>query len=310
MTETNTQTPLILEIKGNSLDDGPGIRSVVFYKGCPLSCTWCHNPESKKAVQEISFDARTCIGCGTCREVCPRGALSPDNPVYIDRQKCDLCFLCVDACPSGALSRVGIPMSVDEILAALLPDKPFFDNSGGGVTLSGGEPTLYMDFTGSLLAELRENHIQTLVETCGYFDLDRFMDRIYPHVDILYFDIKLMDEAAHKQYCGVSNRRILENFRCLAETAGTDGKHLLPRSPLIPGITDTDDNISAIAGYLKALGVNEAALLAYNPLWHEKTNKIGAPDPYKDDSIMTTFAENAVLDRCRRIYTDAGISPV
>ena len=144
MATDEIKTPLIMEIKGNSLDDGPGIRSVVFYKGCPLSCVWCHNPESKKASMEISFDANICIDCGSCRDVCPQKALARQNRFYIDRSKCTLCFLCVDACPSGALDKVGKTMYVDEIIKKILPDKPFFDTSGGGVTLSGGEPTLYM----------------------------------------------------------------------------------------------------------------------------------------------------------------------
>ena len=151
MTENAVKGPLILDIKGNSLDDGPGIRSVVFYKGCPLSCVWCHNPESKKSSVEISFDAETCINCGNCREVCPEYALDQGNPYYIDRNRCTLCFACVEACPSGALKRVGETMSIDRVLTKVLPDRPFFDASGGGVTLSGGEPTMYMEFTGQLL---------------------------------------------------------------------------------------------------------------------------------------------------------------
>ncbi|MDY6904666.1 MAG: glycyl-radical enzyme activating protein [Thermodesulfobacteriota bacterium] len=304
------KTPLILEIKGNSLDDGPGIRSVVFFKGCPLSCVWCHNPESKKAVREISFDANVCVGCGTCREICSSNALSPGSPGYIDRDRCDLCFACVDACPSGALARVGLFMSVDDILATVLPDKPFYDSSDGGVTLSGGEPTLYMDFTAQLLQALKGNGIQTLVETCGHFDPDRFMERIYPHTDIIYFDIKLIDQAAHNRYCGISNTTILNNFKRLVHAATRDGKSMLPRTPLIPGITDTDTNIQQIADYLDSLGIKKAALLAYNPLWHEKTDKIGARDPYKNDSTLTTFADQSAMDRCRRIYNNAGITPV
>ena len=138
--------PLILDIKGNSLDDGPGIRSVIFFKGCPLACTWCHNPESKRFEAEISFDAKACIGCDACLSACPQDALSRDNPFFIDRRRCDLCFRCIDACHSGALSRVGQEMGIAEIVARVLDYKPFYDTSGGGVTLSGGEPTVYMDF--------------------------------------------------------------------------------------------------------------------------------------------------------------------
>jgi pyruvate formate lyase activating enzyme len=308
MTQSEIRSPLILEIKGNSLDDGPGIRSVVFYKGCPLSCVWCHNPESKKASVEISFEPKVCIDCGSCRDICPEGALSKENPFYINRSKCTLCFLCVDACPSGALDRVGKTMSVDDIIKKMLPDKPFFDTSGGGVTLSGGEPTLYMDFTSQLLKSLQQSNIHTLLETCGFFDLDKFMDKIYPYLDTIYFDIKIMDSEAHKKYCGVPNEKILDNFTQLYQKASLDGKIVLARTPLIPDITDTESNIRGIAAFLKSLNITEAALLAYNPLWHEKSDKVGVNDPYKNNKAMSSFTDNAVTEKCKAIFMEAGIN--
>jgi pyruvate formate lyase activating enzyme len=307
MTQNETRTPLILEIKGNSLDDGPGIRSVVFYKGCPLSCVWCHNPESEKAVVEISFDAKLCVDCGACRDICPAGALARDNRFYINRSKCTLCFLCVDACPSGALDRVGKTLSVDNIIKKILQDKPFFDTSGGGVTLSGGEPALYLEFTSRLLKALKQHNINTLLETCGYFDPGKFMDTLYPYLDIIYFDIKLIDSIAHKKYCGLPNERILDNFKQISSAATKDNKILLPRTPLIPDITDTEANIGGIAAFLKNLHITEAALLAYNPLWHEKSDKIGVDDPYNKSKTMTSFSENSVVDRCKDIFANAGI---
>ncbi|PKN52957.1 MAG: glycyl-radical enzyme activating protein [Deltaproteobacteria bacterium HGW-Deltaproteobacteria-13] len=302
------KTPLILEIKGNSLDDGPGIRSVVFYKGCPLSCVWCHNPESKKSSVEIAFDGKVCVNCGACRDVCPEKALSPDNKYYIDRSRCNLCFLCVDACPSGALDKVGKKMSVENIMKKILPDKPFFDTSGGGVTLSGGEPTLYMEFTSQILRALKQHNIHTLLETCGLFDMKRFMDMLYPYLDIIYFDIKIIDSMAHEKYCGVSNEKILDNFMQLSKKAANDGKILLPRTPLIPDMTDSESNIRGIAAFLKSLNITEAALLAYNPLWHEKSDKVGVDDPYKNVKIMTSFRDNTVLERCKAIFADTGIN--
>jgi pyruvate formate lyase activating enzyme len=301
------RTPLILEIKGNSLDDGPGIRSVVFFKGCPLSCVWCHNPESKKTGPEISFDPKTCVDCGTCRKVCPEKALSTDNPGYINRQRCTLCFLCVDACPSGALSRVGQALTVAQVLEKILPDKPFFDASRGGVTLSGGEPTLFAEYAGDLLAALKKENIHTLLETCGLFDFDRFMHLLYPSLDAVYFDIKIHDDSTHRKYCGVSNKKILENFEKLLPIAETDGKVLLPRTPLIPGITDGEENLKAIAAYLSRLGVKEAALLAYNPLWHEKTDKIGCDNSCRNDTAMTRFMPGEAVARCREIFNGYGI---
>ncbi|GAB6097952.1 glycyl-radical enzyme activating protein [Desulfatiferula olefinivorans] len=299
--------PLILDIKGNSLDDGPGIRSVVFFKGCPLSCVWCHNPESRKAGPELSFDANVCVGCGDCRTVCPTGALSRDLPGQIRRELCRLCFACADVCPSGALTRVGQVLSVDDIMARVLPDLPFFKVGGGGVTVSGGEATLHMDFLHDLLSALKSQGIHTLLETCGQFDLARFMDRIYPLIDTIYYDIKIMDPRAHKRFCGVLNDRILANFKALAERARADQKDLLSRTPLVPGITDTDDNLFAVAAFLKAQGIGRTALLDYNPLWHDKIDTLGAKDPYKHDTALSSFADRTVRRRCQKIFDEAGI---
>jgi pyruvate formate lyase activating enzyme len=307
MKNGSTKTPLVLEIKGNSLDDGPGIRTVVFFKGCPLSCVWCHNPESKKSMPEISFDANACVNCGTCRELCPEHALSPENRYYIDRNKCTMCLLCAKDCPSGALAAVGRKMPVETILEKILPDRPFFETSGGGATLSGGEPALHMDFVSLLLGELKQHGIHTLIETSGYFSLDEFMEKLYPFLDTIYFDIKIMDSGAHIKYCGVPNEKILGNFRHIFAAASRDGKRVIPRTPLVPGITDTRENIRRIADFLKCLGVSEAALLAYNPLWHDKCRKVGAMDPYSESREMSSFPEREILERCRAVFAENGI---
>ena len=299
--------PLILDIKGNSLDDGPGIRSVVFFKGCPLSCVWCHNPESIKPSVEISFDPAECIDCGQCREICPENALSAQNPGYIDRKRCTLCFECVDPCPSGALEKVGTGMTVEDILSRVMPDKPFFDTSGGGVTLSGGEPALYMPFTSELLKAFKENGVHTLIETCGQFDRGSFMDMIYPYVDMIYYDIKIIDSDEHKRYCGTGNEKILSNFTEIHRTAEGDKKTVLPRTPLIPGITDTDKNIRGIAEFLKKQNIRKAALLEYNPLWRDKCEKVGIDDPFADNTLMDSFADRSELKRAESIFAENGI---
>ena len=269
------QKPLILDIKCNSLDDGPGIRSVVFFKGCPLSCIWCHNPESKRAYQEISYDTKECIGCGKCREVCPANALSADNRYYIDRDKCNLCFRCADVCPSKAISRVGVEYDDDELLKKLLSDKPFYDVSGGGVTLSGGEATLCTEYVGNLAKKLHENGIKVLLETCGQFDYTMAEQYLLPYLDDIYMDIKLLDREEHKKYCGVYNDTILENFARLYGDKEKYSYSLLPRIPLIPGITDTEENLTAIADFMKKTGVIKTDLLPYNPTWYSKNEKIG-----------------------------------
>lgn len=267
--------PLILEIKGNSLDDGPGIRSVVFFKGCPISCIWCHNPESKNPYSELSYDASKCINCGECQKVCTINAIAGYKTIDIDRKKCNLCFACVDVCPSKALTRVGFSMSVNEITERVLKDKEFYNVSGGGVTLSGGEPTMFPVFIGQLLSKLKENKIHTLLETCGQFKLSLIKKHILPFIDLIYYDLKLIDSDRHRKYCGVSNHNILGNFKSLYGLSQKMDFILIPRTPLIPDITDTEENLMGIAEFLSEIGVREAHLLPYNPLWYEKEEKLG-----------------------------------
>ena len=302
------KAPLILEIKGNALDDGPGIRSVVFFKGCPLSCTWCHNPESKRIEPEIGFEAGQCVACDTCIGVCPQNALSRDNPFFVDRTRCTLCFACTDACPSGAFTRIGTPMTVDEIVARVVRDKPFYDTSGGGVTLSGGEPTLFMEFAARLAKALKAAGISVLLETCGLFDLARFDEVLYPWLDEIYFDIKLMDADAHARYCGVPNTAILKNFKALYSRMADGGIPVTPRTPLIPGITDAAENISAIADFLTTCGVRTARLLPYHPLWQEKNMKIGINPQTSGNPAMQKWLDNRRLAECRSIFEAAGLT--
>ena len=232
------KVPLILEIKGNSLDDGPGIRSVIFFKGCPLSCVWCHKPESKNPGPEISFDQNACIRCNTCMDVCRPKAISRHNRFFIDRSICDGCLKCVDACPSNALEQVGKILGIEEILNRILVYKPFFEASGGGVTVSGGEPTLNMDFLATLLAALKAEKIHTLIETCGQFNLKGFKQSVYPYADIIYFDLKLADAGDHYQFCGIGNRVILDNFTALQTLYLQGSAMVLPR---IKDTVDTGD---------------------------------------------------------------------
>lgn len=290
----------VLYLKRNCLDDGPGIRTVIFFKGCPLRCVWCHNPESQRMKPELSFDADRCVDCGTCREVCPRGALNCDNPAYVDRTRCDLCFKCAESCPAKALERMGKPMGVSEVLAAIRKDLPFYRTSGGGVTLSGGEPTLYMEYLSELLRQCRQLEVHALIETCGLFDFEPFSELLYPWLNEIYFDIKIIDAEAHKKYCGVNNRPILDNFRRLQEKAAAGGLPLLPRTPLIPRLTDTDENLAAIAAFLRECGVNKVALLPYNPTWGKKSLMLGATRQYTEDKFM----EADELERCRAHFPD------
>lgn len=293
------KVPYLVEIKGNALDDGPGIRSVVFLKGCPLRCSWCHNPEAIALAPELSFDAAQCVQLGDCAPACPSGAIRLDGPLRIARSRCTQCFACVDACASGALSRVGRGLTVAQVLAALRPYIPFYRSSGGGVTLSGGEPTLYPHYCAELLRGLRAEGIHTLVQTCGHFSFDSYQKQLASHIDLLYFDLKLADDAEHRRHCGRTNRVILDNFRRLAAQAHRGGAAVLFRIPLVPGITATERNLAALAALLRANGVQRLALLPYNPLWGEKSTKIGqAPAP------VAHWQSGAELERCKGHFSD------
>jgi pyruvate formate lyase activating enzyme len=301
------KSPFILDIKGNSQDDGPGIRSVVFFKGCPLDCVWCHNPESKKVECEISFDANLCVDCGHCREICPEKAVSKDNPFFVDRETCNLCGLCVKECPSGALDMAGKALGVDEIVRKVIRDKPFFDASKGGVTLSGGEPTLFTEFLGGLLKRLKQEGINTLLETCGLFAWEKFEKLALPWLDEIYFDIKILDPALHRLHCGTENQMILENFARLAKAGKNSNFSLLPRTPLVPGITDTKQNLTSIADFLQKNGQKKAALLPYNPLWPDKCSKTGQACRIEADPAMKKWMSREHISQCESVFTERKI---
>jgi pyruvate formate lyase activating enzyme len=295
--------PLIVEVKGNSLDDGPGIRTVIFFKGCPLDCDWCHNPEGKTLGAALSFDRAECVGARDCIAACKDGALDPRAPDFVDRAKCTLCFDCVDACPSRALDRVGRPLDVSALVETIQRNEPFYRASGGGVTLSGGEPTLYMDDVSELLRALKARGIHTLLETCGHFALDRYRALIEPFVDQVYFDLKIIDDSDHAKYCGKSNRLILDNFRALMHRSRNGGPALLPRIPLIPDRTVTAPNLKAIAAFLSLAGAREVALLPYNPLWISKASKLGR----RPSALPTSFLSPEEISWARSFFAGFAI---
>jgi len=296
------KTPLISDIQGNSLDDGPGIRSLIFFKGCPLSCRWCQNPESKNPDPELAFDAQKCVACDSCMEKCPEGALSRDNVYFVDRARCTLCFECVKVCPSGALSRAGREYTVEEVTAAVAKDQPFYEASGGGVTLSGGEPTMHLEFLSGLLAALKNKGIHTLIETCGWFNFDQFQESALPFTDAVYLDIKLFDADEHQRYCGVDNQVILENFIKLHELSLSRQLEIVARVPLIPDITDREHNLEAIARFFREHGVKQIRLLPNNPTWHPKCLALGYESPFGEDSPMRKWLPPEKMEACRNIF--------
>jgi pyruvate formate lyase activating enzyme len=268
--------PLVVDIKRHSLEDGPGIRSVVFFKGCPLRCVFCQNPETQEFAAEIVFRPSGCIDCKSCVNACPQGAMDAQGPSLRVRELCQTCGACVRACPSGALALVGQRLSVDEILDVVLRDEPYYRHSDGGVTLSGGECTAFPEFAGELLARLRGHGISTAIETCGEFSYAQFSQLILPHVDLILFDVKLASDEDHVRFTGRGNERIWSN---LARLLATVPERVVPRIPLIPGITATRANLAALAARLADLGARSLTLLPYNPLGVTMAERLGRPYP-------------------------------
>jgi pyruvate formate lyase activating enzyme len=267
--------PLVVDIKRHSLEDGPGIRSVVFFKGCPLRCVFCQNPETQNPAPEIAFRQRVCIDCRLCTAACTHQALER-GPRALDRKRCQTCGDCTRVCPSGALALIGQSMTVDQIVDVLLRDQAYYRHSGGGVTLSGGECTLYPDFAGEILRRMRAAEIATAIETCGEFSPSTFAQTILPHVDLILFDLKLADSQVHLAVTGRGNERIWSNLKDLL-AACPDRVHV--RIPLIPGITDTRDNLGALLDRVVQLGGRRLALLPYNPLGAAMALSLGRAYP-------------------------------
>ena len=286
---------LITALKRNSLDDGPGIRTVVFFKGCPLSCVWCQNPEAISAAQQIVYERENCIGCSACMNVCEQMAVSIlENSDYpIDTQKCIQCGQCVNACKAKALRYAGTAYTIDELCRKLLKDAIFYKNSNGGVTFSGGEPTLYIDYLSALAQKLKAHNIHICLETCGFYNRESFEQKLLPFLDLIYFDIKLFDKETHAKFCGVPNDTILSNFESLFQNKKVP---VLPRIPLIPGITVEKDNLLAIREFFHKWGVQEIGLLPYNPLWVSKLSSIGAAAQYERSEWMKLEEKAAVKE--------------
>lgn len=281
----------VLDIDRFASHDGPGIRTTIFLKGCPLSCVWCHSPESQAPGPELLFRADRCTACWLCLDVCPHGALTRvENAVSLDRSLCDNCGKCCEVCYPGALELAGVQMRVDEIVDRVSRDAAFFKNSGGGVTVSGGEPLFQSEFAIKLLAAFKDGNIHTAVETTGIISWD-VLSRASEVTDLFLFDLKILDDDLHRRFVGSSNKTILKNLEQLCSLR--DGIQV--RVPCIPGVNDSEEQIRSLAAAVARAGGRRIVLLPYNSAASAKYHWINRPFDLtglkrQDESKMETLA--------------------
>lgn len=262
----------VFDIQRFCLHDGPGIRTTVFLKGCPLDCLWCHNPESKRREPQLAFDLKACIGCGDCLTACDCGAITDVG--VIEREKCTLCAECVSAC-TGALRVIGETADAEKIINTVLSDRAFYESSGGGMTLSGGEPLYSGELALRLLRMAKEQGIHTCLETSGFAPTEQIL-KIAPYVDLFLYDIKETNSSLHKKFTGVDNSLILENLRSIDSV----GAKIILRCPVIPGYNDREDHFKAVGELAEEhSGVFGVEILPYHSLGRAKADSVGKDYP-------------------------------
>jgi len=268
------QSGKIFDIKKYAIHDGPGIRTTIFFKGCPLSCRWCHNPESISGASQRLYREERCIGCLECSSACLNDAISAgENKLKWEAANCVYCKTCARRCPAEAVEFIGKTMSVEDVVAEISKDTLFYDESSGGVTFSGGEPLMQPSFLTGLLKACGDLDLHRAVDTCGYADT-RTLLKVASHVDLFLYDLKHMDPEKHYRYTGVSNEMILANLKCLSR----QGAKIIIRLPVIPGINDDRENIERTGAFLSALaGVNQVNILPYHRTAAAKYKNLGLP---------------------------------
>lgn len=293
------QKAIITNIQKYSIHDGPGIRTTVFFKGCPLNCLWCHNPETHNSNSEIMFFKERCTLCGLCLEICPQKAIDfVDGYPVINKNKCNLCGKCSDFCPSNARELVGKEISVKDLMREILKDEAFYDESNGGVTFSGGEPLIYADYLSNVLQVCKARGIHTTIDTSGYASWEQF-EKIADNVDLFLFDIKHMNNEKHLKYTGVENIIILQNLKKLSER----GSNIYIRMPIIAGINDDDENIDLSVDFISKLNIIHVNLLPYHNIGMDKYKRLNME--YK----LTGFEKpsDEVINKIAVKFENAGI---
>lgn len=301
--QSDTPSGRVFDIERFALHNGPGIRTTVFLKGCPLHCPWCHNPESRSSGSILLWTAEKCAACGQCQQTCPRDVHKLTEQGHeILRERCETCGACVETCATGALEIAGRQMTVEDTMREIMRDAPFYQRSGGGLTISGGEPLTQYGFTLALLQAAKSRNMHTALDTSGFCP-GQLLDELSPHVDLFLYDIKHMDANKHQSLTGVSNDRILENLRRLDER----GNSVWIRLPLIPGQNDDDTNYHRIGRFLTTLKhVERVEILGYHRLAESKYDRMG--DSY---SLRGLSAPPADLGESRRkILVSLGLTNV
>lgn len=309
MSKSNHPEALIFSIQRMSTEDGPGIRTTVFFKGCGLNCGWCHNPESISMKPEIQWFSVRCIHCKICLQTCPVKAIeATDTMVSVNRNLCDRCGKCAEECPANAMEQIGRTWKMNDLLDEVEKDRVYFEKSGGGVTVSGGEPMMQADFIISFLCELKNRGIHTALDTSGHCNAADLTEAVR-YTDLILFDLKVIDTGKHKLFTGHSNELILSNLKM---TAGmlTGQQELWIRTPMIPGATATDENIRDIGNYIAALNgkkVSHWELCSFNNLCRDKFGRMGKVWEYERVDSFTTEEMEYFAEIARQSGIDPGI---
>lgn len=300
------ETPYIFNIQKFSTHDGDGVRTTIFFKGCPLRCMWCHNPESQHYYKELIFHHHKCTACGRCVAKCKQGANSiVDGKIVFDRSKCTACGVCTDWCITEARELAGKEYTVDALVKEAMKDKIFYEQSGGGVTLSGGEvmTSQHMDYVEEVCRKLHENGVSVFIDTSGYTDYEN-LKRILPYVDVFLYDIKVMDPEDHKKYIGVDNSLILENLKKLSD----EGAGLYIRLPIIQQVNATDEHIESVIHFLKENNIHarQVNLLPYHDIGKGKYASLDME--YHEDEMSVPVSE--LMEHFKSMFEEQGFNKV